>query len=90
MDNIDFEVDSKITKDAFTARRDDISEFGHIVEASRSMFHSKFSNSRVEFVKRQGNAVAYTLAREATLLTSPVVYYVILNCIKSFIINEML
>ncbi|AES76948.2 hypothetical protein MTR_6g089560 [Medicago truncatula] len=41
MDNIDFEVDSKIRKDAFTARRDDISEFGHIVEASRSMFHSE-------------------------------------------------
>ena len=63
MDNIDFEVDSKITKDAFTASRDDISEFGHIAEASRSMFHSKFSNSRVELVRRQANVVAHTLAR---------------------------
>jgi len=30
----DFAVDSKITKDAFTSTLDDISEFGHIVEAS--------------------------------------------------------
>jgi len=90
MDNIDFEVDSKITKHAFTAKRDDISEFGHIVEASRSMFHSKFSNSRVEFVRRQANVVAHTLAREATLLASVVVYYAIPNCIESSIINEML
>jgi len=90
MDNIDFEVDSKFTKDAFTARRDDISEFWHIVEASRSMFHSKFSNSRVEFVRRQVNVVAHTLAREATLLASDVVYYDIPNCIESSIINEML
>lgn len=90
MDNIDFGVDSKITKDAFTARRDDISEFGHIVEASRSMFHFKFSNSRVEFVRRQINVAAHILARETTLLASPAVYYAIPNCIESSIINEML
>ncbi|XP_024631302.1 uncharacterized protein [Medicago truncatula] len=90
MDNIDFEVDSKITKDAFIARRDNISEFGHIVEASRSMFHSKFSNSRVEFVRRQANVVAHILARETTLIASAVVYYAIPNCIESSIINERL
>jgi len=54
------------------------------------MFHSKFSNSRVEFVRRQTNVVAHTLAREATLLASPAVYYDIPNCIESSIINEML
>jgi hypothetical protein len=90
MENIDFEVDSKVTKDAFSHRREDISEFGNIVSASRSLFNSKFSNSRVEFVRRQANAVAHNLAREVTLLASPVTYYAIPNCIESLIINEML
>lgn len=65
-------------------------QFGNIVSASRSLFNSKFSNSRVEFVRRQANAVAHNLAREATLLASPVTYYDIPNCIESLIINEML
>jgi len=90
MENIDFEVDSKVTKDAFSYRREDISEFGNIVSASRSLFNSKFSNSWVEFVRRQTNAVAHNLAREATLLASPITYYAISNCIESLIINEML
>lgn len=40
MNNIDFEVDSKITKDAFTSRREDIFEFGHIVVCSFSLYFS--------------------------------------------------
>jgi len=90
MDNIDFEVYSKITKYAFTSRREDISEYGHIVAASCSIFHSKFSNIQVEFVRRQAKVVAHTLAGEATLLASPAIYYVIPSCIESLIINEML
>ncbi|XP_024634710.1 uncharacterized protein [Medicago truncatula] len=89
-DNVDFETDSKLTVDAFLATRNDLSEFGSIMTSCRSLFRNLFSNSRVEFVRRQANAVAHALAREATSLASPAVYYDIPNCIESLMINEML
>ena len=90
LDNIDFEVDSKTTKEAIYARREDESELGNIITASRTLLFSKFINSRVEFVRRQANAVAHTLAREATFLASPATNFVISNCIETLIINDML
>jgi len=89
-DNVDFETDSKLTVDAFLATRNDLSEFGCIIYSCRSLFRNLFSNSRVEFVRRQANAVAHALAREATSLASPAVYYDIHTCIETIIINEML
>ena len=90
LDNIDFEVDSKTTKDALYLGREDITEFGNIITASRSLLLSKFTNSRVEFVRRQANVVAHTLAGEATFLASLAIYFHIPNCIETLIINEML
>jgi hypothetical protein len=90
MDGVDFVLDSKLTTDAFLSSRNDISEFGTIISSCRSFFSSTFVNSRVEFTRRQANGVAHSLAREATLLASPVTYFVIPNCIESLIINEML
>jgi hypothetical protein len=69
MENIDFEVDSKVTKDAFSHRREDIFEFGNIVSASRSLINSKFSNSRVEFIRRQANAVAHNLCKRGYIIS---------------------
>jgi len=89
-DNVDFESDSKLTVDAFLATRNDLSEFGCIISSCRSLFRNFFSNSRVEFVRRQANAVAHALARAATSLASPAVYFDIPNCIETLIINEML
>jgi ribonuclease HI len=89
-DNVDFETDSKLTVDAFQSTRNDLSEFGCIISSCRSLFSHLFSNSRVEFVRRQANAVAHTLAREATHSASSAVYYEIPACIESLIINEML
>jgi len=89
-DSVDFETDSKLTVDAFLSNRNDTSEFGSIISSCRSLFSSFFSNSRVEFVRRQANAVAHALAREVTLLASLVVCYDIPNCIESLIINEIL
>lgn len=57
---------------------------------SLTIFSSFFSNSSVEFVRRQANAVAHVLAREVMFLASPTIYYDILECIESLIINEML
>jgi hypothetical protein len=89
-DNVDFETDSKITRDAFHSTRDDISDFGCIISSCRSLFNSSFTNSRVEFVRQQANAVAHVLAGEATFLASPIVYFNIPDYIESLIINEML
>jgi len=89
-DNVDFETDSKLTVDAFLSYRNDTSEFGCIITSCRSLFSHLFSNSRVEFVRRQANRVAHALARNTTFLTSSAVYYKIPNCIESLIINKML
>jgi len=90
IDNVDFETDSKLTADAFLSTRNDLSEFGCIISSCRSLFSSFFSNSRVEFVRRQANMVAHARAREAMSLASPAVYFEIPNCIETLIINEML
>jgi len=74
-DNVDFETDSKITRDAFHSTQEDISEFGCSISFCRSLFSSFFTNSRVDFARRQENVVAHVLAREATFLASPVVYF---------------
>ena len=89
-DNVDFELDSKITRDAFHSRKTDVTKFGNIIDESRVQFFSSFTNSRVEFIRRQANAATHALAREATSLASPNIYYVIPQRIESIIINEML
>jgi ribonuclease HI len=89
LNNIDFELDSKITCDAFHFRRDDVSEFGHVIASCKALFSAFFINSRVEFTRRQANGAAHALAREATFLASPIIYYHIPSCIETIIINEM-
>jgi len=89
LDSVDFETDSKLTVDAFLTRND-LFEFGCIISSCRSLFHNLYSNSRVEFVRRQANTVAHALAREATSLASPAIYYDIPTCIETILINEML
>jgi len=88
-DNVDYELDSKVTCDIFYARRDDIFEFGHVIASCKALFASFFTHSRVEFTRRQTNASAHALAREATFLTSPVIYYHISSCINNIVINEI-
>jgi len=87
---VDFETNSKLTVDAFLATRNVLSEFGCIISSCRSLFHNLYSNSRVEFVRRQASAVAHALARETTSLASPAIYYDIPTCIEIILINEML
>jgi len=87
---VDFETNSKLTADAFLSTRNDLFDFGCIISSCRSLFSSSFSNSRVEFVRRQANMAAHSLAREAMSLASPAVYFEIPNCIETLIINEML
>jgi len=88
--NIDFEVDSKVTRDAFHSRHTDTTEFESIITACREMFSTSFPNSRLAFIRRQANSAAHALARKAIYLASPTTYYVIPSCIEHIIINEML
>ena len=89
-DYVDFKIDSKITRDVFHSRMTDVTEFGIIIVACRELFSSSFTKSRVEFIMRQANVRAHALAKEATSLDSPNIYYVIPNYIETIIINEML
>jgi ribonuclease HI len=89
-DSVDFCSDSKSIIDAFNQSRMDVTETGHILSACRHLFQAHFTNSKVEFNRRQANEVAHTLAGVATLSASPKVYYHIPRCIEHIIINEML
>ncbi|XP_024630887.1 uncharacterized protein [Medicago truncatula] len=89
-DNVDFALDSKTTVDAFNKSRPDVYEFGLIISACRSLFDLHFTNSKVEFNRRQANEVAHTIAGVAILLASPITYSYVPRCIEHLIFNEML
>ncbi|AES67217.1 hypothetical protein MTR_2g088140 [Medicago truncatula] len=61
--------------DAFNHRRIDVTEFGQVISACQSLFNTNFSNSKVEFNRRQANEVAHTYVGVATLSSSPNIYY---------------
>jgi len=88
-DNVNFEIDSKITRDAFHFRREDVSEFGHIITSCKFIFTTFFTNFRVKFFKRQANAAAHALAGEATFLANLITYFRIPSYIKPIIMNKM-
>jgi len=90
LDDIEFEVDSRTTQLAFYARKDDVSEFSNVITACRGIFSTKFTNSRVEFIRRQSNEVVHVLVGEAALVASPTIYYHAPLCIDNLIFNEKL
>lgn len=86
-DEVDVVLDSKITIDAFHHREVDVTEFGQVISACRSLFNTHFSNSKIEFNEQQANEVAHTLVGVATLTVSPTIYYLVPRCINSLIFN---
>jgi hypothetical protein len=90
LSNVDFELDAKKVVDYFNGGRNDVSEFGAIVDDCRTKCNVYFENSKVEFSRRQANVVAHTLAREATSLASPHVFDDVPLCISTLIFNEKL
>ena len=48
-----------------------MSQILEVFGACRELLSTSFTNSRVEFTRRQAYAAAQALAREATSLTSP-------------------
>jgi len=90
LDYVNFEMDSKTTHDAFHSHKDDDFEFGQIISACQALFSTHFTNSWVEFTRRQTNEIAHALAGETTLLASPAIYFNLPRCINNIIFNEML
>jgi len=90
LDNIDFESTLKPQKDALYSGWEGKTEVGNIIIASRSLLSFKFTNSQMEFVRRQANVVVHTLVGEITFLASPAIYFHIPNCIEYLITNEMI
>ena len=88
--NVDFELDAKKVVDYYNRGRNDISEFGAIVDECKRRCCVYFEKSKVEFNRRQANVVAHTLAREVTLLASPHVFDDVPLCILTLISNEKL
>ncbi|RHN54362.1 putative 11-S seed storage protein, plant [Medicago truncatula] len=66
-DEVDVVLDSKITIDAFHHREVDVTEFGQVISACRSLFNTHFSNLKIEFNEQQATEVAHTLVGVATL-----------------------
>jgi len=54
------------------------------------MFTTHFTNSKVEFTRRQANEVAHILTGAVTLSASPIAYYHVPRCIKQVFNHEML
>jgi hypothetical protein len=90
MDNVDFALDSKTVTNAFHKHSPDVTEFGQVLSTARRLFTTFFTNSRVEFNRRQANEVAHALARVAPFSASPTIYIDVPHCIEQLIINEML
>jgi ribonuclease HI len=52
-DNVDFVLDSKTTSDAISSNIIDVTKLGQIIAACQDTLSSSFTNSRVEFNRRQ-------------------------------------
>ena len=89
LNNVIFELDSKRVVDSFYSTRNDVSDLGAIIRECRTTFSSFFTNSRVEFIRRQANEVAHRLARAATFYASIQDFTVLPDCIQDVLINEM-
>jgi hypothetical protein len=68
--NVDFELDSKNVVAKFYSHGEDRSELGDVIKNCQRMHASYFPNSSVEFIRRQANEVAHTLAKTASSLAS--------------------
>jgi hypothetical protein len=85
-----FELDSKLVIDGFHSNNHDATEFGEIISHCKRLYRSFYVNSSVEFIRRQANEVAHSLAKAATYVATPQTLVNIPHCIEHSLINEML
>jgi ribonuclease HI len=90
LENVDFELDSENVVTKFHSSREDMSELRDVIRDCQRLHNVFFTNSRVEFIRRQVNEVAHVLARVTTSLASFHIFIEIPTCIHHIIINDML
>lgn len=76
INNVIFEVNSKRVVENFNKNKVDEFEFGPIISDCRHVLSFFFfTNSWIEFIRRQTNEIAYCLAKVATSYSSFHVFY---------------
>lgn len=60
LSNVDFEPDAKRVVDYYNKGKDDVSEFGTIIEECKRCCQTYLENSNVEFSRRQTNSYSCT------------------------------
>jgi hypothetical protein len=65
----DFELDSKRVVGSFNSLAQDYSEFGVLMDECKFIFPNYYSNSSVEFVRRQANEVVHSLAKGGDIIS---------------------
>jgi hypothetical protein len=81
MDNVDFVVDSKTTNGVFHSNRLDVSEFDHVILGCQRLFHSQFTNSRVEFWRKTNTIAPLFIFISVIVL---LVLVLLIKCYKHF------
>jgi len=89
-DKVDFVLDSKTTIDAFHMNQIDVTEFAYVITSCRKFFVVQFTNSKVEFHRRQTNEIDKTLVMVAILSASLATYFHVSNCVITLIVNGIL
>jgi len=89
MSHVVFEVDCKNVVDTIHDHWQDRSEAGLTISDCKTIL-SQFPHFRIELIRRQANAAAYTLARVAITNDSPYIYHYVLHCIVDIINNKII
>lgn len=84
------EPNSKGVVDSLNSNKLDESAFCAITEDCKYFFSPFFTNSNVEFIRRQVNEVVHNLVRVAMSLVSLHIFTDIPTSIQNLIVNEML
>lgn len=84
LQNLDFEMDSKLVVDSVYGKRIMNLDFGAIINDCCTLHVFDLVTSDVRFIRRQANEVVHRLARAS--------FHIFINipsCIETLIINEM-
>lgn len=82
------ETDCKIIADSLNSSSQDLTEFGDLIKSCKDLLSLK-QGFTIQFVKRQANMAAHTLARRAATHAWAHITSTVPTCIASIIFNEM-
>lgn len=88
LDNVIFELDSKLVVDSVTKPSLDHSEYGAIIQDVINILATK-PNFKVEFVKHQANLVAHKIVRAAICYAGCHIFSCIPSCVDSLEMQQV-